>query len=185
MQSNIYVKIQDKKWLSDKLKCCRCEKPISANTAFFEGKVDFICEDCLDDNDYFTLNTGYFSNEFESFSFLFYRWNIDEMYKYAKQNMKPVNIATKLLEGWNFSGLVYVNEALIENVDVTKPCIIANLSQNRHEYLLVDGNHRLRKAIKEGLEHISCCIFDFKEQFKFLVGSDFDLLEKMVKNSKK
>ena len=54
------------------------------------------------------------------------------MYKYAKQNMKPVNIATKLLESWNFSGLVYVNEALIENVDL-KPCNIANLSQNRHE----------------------------------------------------
>ncbi len=181
---NIYVKIQAKKWYSDKIKCQRCKTPIISDITFFQGQTDFICEGCLDNNDYFTLNTGYFSSKFESFHFLFYEWNIDEMCKYAQQNMKPVNIPTKSLENWNLSGLTYVDESLLEKVDMTKPCIIANLSQNQLEYLLVDGNHRLRKAIKEGLEHVSCYIFDFNDQFKFLVGSEIDLFEKMVKDSK-
>ncbi len=189
----IFIKVWDKQHYK-KRKCSRCGEPVlNSDRCFYRGEYDkkynfkLVCEDCLTENDYITFNTGYYTNrDSEIFNFLYWRWNIDEMYKFAKENrMKSEPVKTEFLRQWNESGVVTVDESLIDKVDMTKPCIMVNLSQSGSENLIVDGNHRVRRALRDGLERVEFYCFDFKDQFKFLMGDDFVVLKKMVENSLK
>lgn len=59
-----------------------------------------------------------------------------------------------------------VNEAHLPTVDISKPIIMAELSPGRYD--VIDGNHRLEKARRAGLDHILGYRLEPKQHMQFL-----------------
>ena len=58
---------------------------------------------------------------------------------------------------------VRVDDTYAMKTDLNKPCVLAEVKDGH--YLLLDGNHRLRKAIKEKLSCVMCyCLKESQHQ---------------------
>ena len=64
------------------------------------------------------------------------------------------------------TGLSTFNETHLPSVDVSKPIIVAEISPGR--YSVIDGNHRLEKARRAGLEKIPAYRLEPKQHLRFL-----------------
>ncbi len=62
------------------------------------------------------------------------------------------------------------NEEHVMNTDITQPLIVVNLTENVDK--LIDGNHRLQKAFKLGVEKIAAYFLSVEEHRNYIV--DFD-----------
>lgn len=59
------------------------------------------------------------------------------------------------------------NEEYAMNTDIAKPLIVVNLTDNVDK--LIDGNHRLQKALKLGVEEIVAYYLPFEEHRDYIV----------------
>lgn len=188
---SIWLKVFDNRYYSGK-KCSRCGTITTKDSRIVyhgkynrQNKCKIVCENCLTESDYFSLNFFHSSGR-EIFEFLQYAWDVEKMNEYAiATGMKTKTISVESIKAWNLSGFIRIKNDRLEKVDITKPCIMVNLSQIKNEYVIVDGNHRCRKAINSGLENLEFYCFEFKEQFKFMLNTEFETLEEMVAHSLK
>lgn len=60
------------------------------------------------------------------------------------------------------------NEDYAMSTDITQPLIIVNLTENADK--LIDGNHRLRKALKLGIEKIDALYLSIEEHRDYIVN---------------
>jgi uncharacterized protein (DUF1015 family) len=106
----------------------------------------------------------------ETFNFLMYTWNISKIIKYIKETQKePNELPIESFKDYPL-GFISIDESHVDEVDLSIPIIIIEFSPN-NELIIVDGNHRLRKAQKSGKQSISAYILSFEEQLRFIVGS--------------
>lgn len=110
----------------------------------------------------------------EPFQFLAVTWNVTEALKYAQKSLKPGKMDKETAAHYynNFiKPLIYVNESHIKDVDITKPGLLVEISENPSTCIVIDGNHRLTRAYREGKE-FSCYKISFAEQFRFITTID-------------
>ena len=63
----------------------------------------------------------------------------------SKESLQPVDVSVDVLPKMSYS-FISVDENTVKNADITKPVIIA---KTKDGLLLIDGHHRVRKAIQE------------------------------------
>lgn len=110
----------------------------------------------------------------EPFQFLTVTWNVTEALKYAQANLKPSNMDKETVANYynNFiKPLIHVSESHLRDVDITKPGLLVEISENPSTCIVIDGNHRLTRAYREGKE-FSCYKISFAEQFRFITTID-------------
>jgi hypothetical protein len=81
-------------------------------------------------------------------------WDVDSILKAIEKNPREFELRlvdTEVLARENFDAAV--SETYAMETDLNKACVLAEV-QDGH-YLLIDGNHRLRKAVRE---HLSCML---------------------------
>lgn len=90
-------------------------------------------------------------------------FNITKMAQYIEDNGIPCEEVTVR----DFSrGSSKWKEDYVETVDVTKPVIVAEISPGR--YNVIDGNHRMEKARRMGLEKIPAYKISPEQHMQFL-----------------
>lgn len=185
MKHQILLKIMQKEYYPKKCKCSRCKTPISADREFYKNKDDIIvCRKCVTEKDFMVDNTCYFGTEgLEIFRFLMYNWNVTSMYDYAQKHMEIVHIAVEDLTGYGLRGFVHINEENMKKVDIDKPCILGALNINNSSQIIIDGNHRVERAIREGRKTIPFYVFDFRTQLRFMATPDFFILNMFLEKA--
>lgn len=61
----------------------------------------------------------------------------------------------------------YGNHEYVMCTDISQPLIVVQLTENT--YKLIDGNHRLQKALKMGIEKINAYCLSFEEHRNYIV----------------
>jgi hypothetical protein len=61
-----------------------------------------------------------------------------------------------------------INESHLEAVDLTRPVILAEIAPGR--YNLIDGNHRMEKARRQGLKTLPAYWLGVQQHLKFLTS---------------
>ena len=70
------------------------------------------------------------------------------------------------------------NEEYAMTTDITQPLIIVNLTENIDK--LIDGNHRLQKALKLGVGMIDAYYLSFKEHRDYIVDFNERIYRQVV-----
>lgn len=66
------------------------------------------------------------------------------------------------------------------STDLSKPLILIQLCDGKER--LIDGNHRLYKAKKEGIKYITCYYLTVSQQQKYIVDFDESVYMQIVNN---
>ena len=75
------------------------------------------------------------------------------------------------------------NEEYAMTTDITQPLIIVNLTENIDK--LIDGNHRLQKALKLGVATIDAYCLSFEEHRDYIVYFNEDIYHHVVSHGRK
>jgi hypothetical protein len=92
-------------------------------------------------------------------------FNITKMTDFIQVN----DITRELVEVKDFTlGSSTFNEFHVASVDVTKPIIVAEISPGR--YNVIDGNHRVEKARRMGIEKLPAYRLSPEQHLQFLTS---------------
>jgi hypothetical protein len=100
----------------------------------------------------------------ETFSLLIFSWDVVKAYAIAKKHeVEPLDVPVNKLAGW--LDLVYVKEEYVASAECladTRPlmCVLNKFKSGEKTYILIDGNHRLSRAVKDGRETIKAFLLD-------------------------
>lgn len=95
-----------------------------------------------------------------------FQFNISKML--SKLNSKTLDIALSEMNVSDFySSFSRINEEHIDSVDIRKPVILAEIAPSR--YNLIDGNHRVEKARRTGIETLPCYKLTVDQHLPFLI----------------
>ena len=90
-------------------------------------------------------------------------WDIEKILK-DKDDFEIKEYDVKILAANNtFHG----DERYAMSTDISKPLIVAELSENIDK--LIDGNHRLQKALALGIEKIPAYFLSFEEHRRYII----------------
>ncbi len=92
-------------------------------------------------------------------------FNITKMIEYIKKNSNEIELVDVDVSDFPkcFSS---INESHVDSVDVSKPAIIAEISPGH--YNLIDGNHRMEKARRLGINNLSAYKLNVNQHMAFL-----------------
>jgi len=93
-------------------------------------------------------------------------FNITKMAEYIIDNPEvfvPEEVAVKDLHKF-----LSLNKSHVDSVDISKPVILAEIVPSR--FNLIDGQHRVEKAHRLGIETIQACKLNFHQHIKFLTS---------------
>ena len=91
-------------------------------------------------------------------------FNITKMTEYILKNPEifvPEEVAVK-----DIVNFLSVNESHVDSVDLTKPVILAEIAPSR--YNLIDGQHRVEKAHRMGIDTLLAYKLDVHQHIRFL-----------------
>ncbi len=94
-------------------------------------------------------------------------FNITKMLKFINDSRDAVPLTSIDVKAYR-NGLSSLNESHIDSVDITSPIILAEISPGRHN--VIDGNHRLEKAYRMGMENIPAYTLKAKQHIPFLTS---------------
>ncbi len=94
-----------------------------------------------------------------------FRFNITKMLEYIQKNSNSITLEEVAVGDFpkDFSS---VNEAHMDSVEISRPVILAEISPGR--YNLIDGNHRMEKARRLGIERIPAYKLQVEQHMQFL-----------------
>ena len=95
----------------------------------------------------------------------FFVFNITKMLKFISNNPGTIELK-KIKVKEHRSSFSVLNENHLEKVDIDKPIILAEISPGR--YNVIDGNHRIEKAYRSGVETIPAYILIVRQHLPFL-----------------
>jgi hypothetical protein len=98
-----------------------------------------------------------------------FEFNITKLLIHIKSNPEsfPIErIEVVDLQVWSSSDL---NEATIQNADLSSPIILAEISPGR--FNIIDGNHRLERARRAGAESIPAYRLSPSQHYRFLTST--------------
>ena len=93
-------------------------------------------------------------------------FNISKMIGYIQKNPEafvPVEVAVKDLHKF-----LSLNESHVDSVDISKPVILAEITPS--QFNLIDGQHRVEKAHRLGIETIQAYKLSVHQHIKFLTS---------------
>ncbi len=93
-----------------------------------------------------------------------FEFNISKMTEYI-HNTPEITVGPVHIRQFSI-GSSKVNETHLPTVDISKPIIVAELSPGRYD--VIDGNHRLEKARRAGLDYIQGYRLEPKQHMQFL-----------------
>lgn len=93
-----------------------------------------------------------------------FEFNISKMTEYI-HNTPEITVAPVHIRQFSI-GSSKVNETHLPTVNISKPIIVAELSPGRYD--VIDGNHRLEKARRAGLDYIQGYRLEPKQHIQFL-----------------
>ncbi len=100
-----------------------------------------------------------------------FEFNVTKMLAFIDDNLDlfPLTLASVKEYSVTTSNL---NEEYLaaDTVDVNRPVILAEIAPN--QYNLIDGHHRIEKARKLGMEHVSAFKITAQQHITFLTTSD-------------
>lgn len=95
-----------------------------------------------------------------------FQFNISKLIEHLASERSDI-----VLSSLNVSEFPYcfsqINEAHIDFVDISKPIIIAEIPPDR--YNIIDGNHRVEKARRAGIETLPCYRLTAEKHLPFLI----------------
>lgn len=94
-------------------------------------------------------------------------WDVDSMLKAIENHPGDFELRlvdTDVLARENQDAMV--NETYAMETNLEKPCILAEVGKGH--YLLLDGNHRLRKAVREKLSCMICYCLKEEQHQKYI-----------------
>lgn len=103
-------------------------------------------------------------------------WDIEKILN----NKQSFKIKVFCVEELAISNSFYGNLEYAMKTDITQPLIVVQLSENTDK--LIDGNHRLQKALKKGIKKIAAYYLSFEEHHKYIVGYDAEMYRKVVEH---
>ena len=92
-------------------------------------------------------------------------FNISEMLKYIRDHPGEIALEEVQVSDIDSSGST-IDEAYMDSVDLSKPVILAEIAPGR--YNLIDGHHRIEKAVRMGLKSIKAYKFHAEQHIRFL-----------------
>lgn len=117
-----------------------------------------------------------------------FHFNITRMLEYIREH--PDDFTPKEVVVKDFpKGFSCIDESHMDSVEISRPVILAEISPQ--QYNLIDGNHRIEKARRLGLNSIQAykfkvdqhiMILDNKEAYKTYVGFWNDKVKNMLKH---
>ncbi len=92
-------------------------------------------------------------------------FNITKMLEHIKNNSDEIDLVEVAVADFpkSFSS---VDESHVDSVDVSRPVLLAEISPGH--YNLIDGNHRMEKARKKGINRILAYKLNVKQHIEFL-----------------
>ena len=94
-------------------------------------------------------------------------FNITKMVEYINEN--PANITLEEVAVSDFfKEFSSVDESYVDSVEISKPVILAEISPGR--YNLIDGNHRMEKARRVGINSIGAYKMEVQQHIRFLTS---------------
>ncbi len=92
-------------------------------------------------------------------------FNITKMIEHIQNNPKGVALEEVAVNDF-FKGFSSINESHMASVEFSQPVILAEISPG--QYNLIDGNHRIEKARRIGVNCILAYRLSVKQHIKFL-----------------
>ena len=93
-----------------------------------------------------------------------FEFNITKMIKYIQEN--PDEFIFEAVAVSDFYKSSSINASHLDSVDVGKAVILAEISPG--QYNLIDGNHRVAKAVKMGIKSMQAYKLSAGQHMKFL-----------------
>lgn len=96
-----------------------------------------------------------------------FEFNITKMIEFIHENAADFVLERAAVDNFprEFSS---INEDHMDSVQVSEPVILAEISPGR--YNLIDGNHRMEKARRSGLESLQAYRLNVNQHIKFLIS---------------
>ena len=104
----------------------------------------------------------------EIFSNGIFLFNITKMMEYITQNKKLITFEKIEVKAYRNSFSSCLNEETILTAQSSNPIILAEISPGN--FNVIDGNHRLEKAFREGLKEISAYRLNPNQHVRFLTS---------------
>lgn len=95
-----------------------------------------------------------------------FQFNISKLIEYLASEHSDVVLSSLNVSEFP-SCFSQINEAHIDSVDISKPIIIAEIAPGR--YNIIDGNHRVEKARRAGIEILPCYRLTVEKHLPFLI----------------
>jgi hypothetical protein len=107
-------------------------------------------------------------NSDEIFQNGFFDFNISKMIDWIRSNASDITTDEVFVDDFprEFSS---INEEHMSNVQINEPVIIAEIAPGR--YNLVDGNHRMEKARRLGIDRIKAYRLNVEQHIRFLTST--------------
>ena len=93
-------------------------------------------------------------------------FNITKMIEYIQKNSDDIVLEEVAVDDFpnEFSS---INEEHLDSVDISEPVILAEISPG--QYNLIDGNHRMEKARRLGINRIRAYKLNAERHIRFLI----------------
>ena len=79
-----------------------------------------------------------------------FQWNISRLWQYIDDNRADFIVEVVLTD--DYSSWLSINESHVDSVDINRPVLLAEVSPG--DYSLIDGQHRITKALRNGLSSV-------------------------------
>lgn len=96
-----------------------------------------------------------------------FEFNITKMLEYIKINPDGIAIEEVAVSDF-FEGFSSINESHMYSVEISRPVILAEISPG--QYNLIDGNHRMERARREGIKSMLAYRLNVEQHMKFLTS---------------
>ncbi len=97
----------------------------------------------------------------------YFVFNVTRIIEYIRDN--PDDIALEEVAVEHFHGeFSTINESNMDTVEISRPVILAEIAPGR--YNLIDGNHRMEKARRMGIESMLSYKLNVEQHIRFLTS---------------
>ena len=96
-----------------------------------------------------------------------FEFNITKLIEYIQENIDRVALEEITVNDF-FAGSSSINESHVDLADISQPVIVAEISPGRNN--VIDGNHRMEKARRMGINKVPAYKLSPEHHTKFLTS---------------
>lgn len=96
-----------------------------------------------------------------------FEFNVTKILEYIEENPDDITVEEVAVSDF-FEGFSLINESHMDSVEISQPVILAEISPG--QYNLIDGNHRMEKARRMGINNLMAYRLNVEQHMKFLTS---------------